>query len=102
MAFDAETLRVGGRDKTEATGLMGALLTDSGRVNGTVPGWPIRGPHGLRRGARLAGISQSARRRSLFGDSSLAVRVTIGSSWVAPAPVCTVAPNHANGTTRLA
>ena len=22
------------------------------------------------------------------------------SSWVAPAPVCTVAPNHANGTTR--
>ena len=41
-------------------GVMGALLTDSGRVNGTVPGWPIRGPHGLRRGARLAGISQSA------------------------------------------
>ena len=33
-------------------GVMGALLTDSGRVNGTVPGWPIRGPHGLRRGAR--------------------------------------------------
>ena len=53
--------------------LMGALLTDSGRANGTVPGWPIRGPHGLRRGARLAGISQSARRRSLFGDSSLYV-----------------------------
>ena len=53
--------------------VMGALLTDSGRVNGTVPGWPIRGPHGLRRGARLAGISQSARRRSLFGDSSLYV-----------------------------